>query len=629
LSWIHLFTARIGSLVVAVCVAAAVPAQADSSVTAIYAQQTIRFMHVDTRNGALAIGTEDPGLQALLRATGAVLTWKPGERYVMLTTAVPVVVSFSVGDRRYDVGPIALQAAFAPYQQGEEVYLPFDEVLRSLDLALRQDVPFAVLQPQLASLDVQNQGDRVSIVAHGGAPLHPRVVNENPSDVVYAFDGVGTTLSGTREVNAGGVHSYSITQRGTVRDPETFVTVDLLPGATPGAIHSNDDRDVVLAFSGSAPATGAAPASNAAVQAQPAPVVANAAPQAASEPALVTGVTVTQTPEGFTLAIAVTGNAAFEWHRLRDPDDRFWVDIEGAQLQGPPIDQEEPDPLVSLRVRQLDAQTVRVALSLLGPKTLDILPSATGLNVSVGRTDASSALARQGSGSVGTTVASNEEQEAPVTPAPTDESNWKFGPREPEYVPAKARLIVIDPGHGGSDRGSMHGGYSEADLNLDMAKRLRDVLVSRGWQVRMTRDSDVDVYQPDDTPHEELQARVDVANNAGARLFISIHANAYYNSGPYGTTYYISKKSDLALAEIIEQHLQSDGTKDDGIIKSHMYVTLHTRMPAVLIETAFLTNPSDLALLASPAWRQKIMGEIADGIDEYAQTYPVANQPAL
>jgi N-acetylmuramoyl-L-alanine amidase len=162
-----------------------------------------------------------------------------------------------------------------------------------------------------------------------------------------------------------------------------------------------------------------------------------------------------------------------------------------------------------------------------------------------------------------------------------------------------------------------------------MAKRLRDVLVSRGWQVQMTRDADVDVYQPDDTPHEELQARVDVANNAGARLFISIHANAFINSGPYGTTYYVSKKSDVALAQIIEQHLQSDGTKDDGIIKSHMYVTLHTRMPAVLIETAFLTNPSDLALLASSAWRQKIMGEVADGIDEYAQTYPVANQPAL
>ncbi|MBV8375075.1 MAG: N-acetylmuramoyl-L-alanine amidase, partial [Candidatus Eremiobacteraeota bacterium] len=562
------------------------------------------------------------------------MTWKPGERYVMLTTAVPVVVSFSVGDRRYDVGPLALQASFAPYQQGEEVYLPFEEVLRCLDLALRADGPLEFLQPQLASLDLQNQGGRITIVAHGGAPLHPRVVNQNPSDVVYEFDGVGTTLAGTRAVNEGGVRSYTITQRGTVRDPKTLVTFDLSPGATPAAIHTNDDRDVVLSFSGSPPGLAAVSPPNAA-EAQSAPAAVATAPPGASAPALVTGVTVTQTTGGYLLAIAVAGNASFEWHRLRDPDDRFWVDIQGAQLQGPPIEQEEPDPLVSLRVRQMDAQTVRVALSLLGPKTLDILPSANGLGIQVGRGDAASALARQGAGSIGATVSSSEQQEAPVTPAPGDEtaggdeSGWKFGPREPSYSPTNPRLIVIDPGHGGSDRGAMHGGFSEADLNLDMAKRLRAVLVSRGWQVQMTRDTDVDVYQPDDTPHEELQARVDVANNAGARLFISIHANAFINSGPYGTTYYVSKKSDVALAESIEQHLQSDGTKNDGIIKSHLYVTLHTRMPAVLIETAFLTNPNDLALLASSAWRERIMHEIADGIDEYAQTYPIANQPAL
>ncbi|MBV8148556.1 MAG: N-acetylmuramoyl-L-alanine amidase [Candidatus Eremiobacteraeota bacterium] len=610
------------------------PARADSSLVAVYAQQTIRFTHISEQNGALAVGTEDPGLQALLRATGAVMTWKPGERYVMLTTAVPVVVSFSVGDRRYDVGPLALQASFAPYQQGEEVYLPFEEVLRCLDLALRPDGPLEFLQPQLASLDLQNQGGRITIVAHGGAPLHPRVVNQNPSDVVYEFDGVGTTLAGTRAVNEGGVRSYTITQRGTVRDPKTLVTFDLSPGATPGAIHTNDDRDVVLSFSGSPPGLAAVSPPNAA-EAQSAPAAVATAPPGASAPALVTGVTVTQTTGGYLLAIAVAGNASFEWHRLRDPDDRFWVDIQGAQLQGPPIEQEEPDPLVSLRVRQMDAQTVRVALSLLGPKTLDILPSANGLGIQVGRGDAASALARQGAGSIGATVSSSEQQEAPVTPAPGDEtaggdeSGWKFGPREPSYSPTNPRLIVIDPGHGGSDRGAMHGGFSEADLNLDMAKRLRAVLVSRGWQVQMTRDTDVDVYQPDDTPHEELQARVDVANNAGARLFISIHANAFINSGPYGTTYYVSKKSDVALAESIEQHLQSDGTKNDGIIKSHLYVTLHTRMPAVLIETAFLTNPNDLALLASSAWRERIMHEIADGIDEYAQTYPIANQPAL
>jgi N-acetylmuramoyl-L-alanine amidase len=348
----------------------------------------------------------------------------------------------------------------------------------------------------------------------------------------------------------------------------------------------------------------------------------------------VTGVTVQPGADGVALTIAVTGNASYEWHRLHDPDNRFWVDIKGAQLAGPAIEENEPAPLVSMRVRQSDPATVRIAVSLQGPKSISVVPSATGLGILVGAQDVAD-TPRGGSGSIGTVVSESQSNVAAVTPAPLDESSygapdngaWKFGPRS-NYVPTNPRLIVIDPGHGGSDRGSMHGGVAEADLALDMAKRLRDILIARGWQVKLTRDTDVDVYAPNDSARDELQARVDVANKAGARLFVSIHANAYMNSGPYGTTVYISKADDVALARIVQTHLASDGTKDDGVIKSHLYVTFHTRMPAVLIETAFLTNPSDYALLVSPAWRQKVAQEIADGIGQYAQAYPVPNQPA-
>ncbi len=646
LSLIRHCIGRTSSLVLAFlfATAAAAVAGANAPITAQYQQQTIRFTHVESGNLGLAIGSQDPGLQSLLRATGAVLTWKSGERYVMITTSVPMVVSFAVGDRRYEVGPISLQASFAPYQEGSEVYLPFDEVLRSLDLALRQDGPEAFLQPQLATLDVSTQGGRATVVAHAGAPLHPRVTNETSSSITYEFDGVGTTLSGTRAVNAGGVRALQIAQTGTARDPKTLVTVELLPGAAHEAPRSNDDRDVVLAFSGPGGSAGPAIAQQP-VQQPPLPPQAQpqeqqdeqqqpAAPS--TSPATVTGVTVQQSPDGYVVSIAVTGNASFEWHRLRDPDNRFWVDISGAQLAGPPIDQDEPDPLASLRVRQNDAQTVRVAISLIGPKSLTISPSANGLSVTVGRQDASE-VAREGSGSIGSVVASNEQQEL-VTPAPLDESapdnggdsNWKFGPRSTDngYVPTNPRLIVIDPGHGGSDVGSQHGGLREADIALDMAKRLRDLLVSQGWQVRLTRDTDADVFGPDASARDELQARDNVANNAGARMFVSIHANAFINSGPYGTTCYISKPRDWPLARDLSQHLASDGTKNDGIIKSHLYVTLHARMPAVLVETAFLTNPHDFDLLASPAWHQKVAQEIADGIGEYAQENPVPNQPA-
>ena len=97
---------------------------------------------------------------------------------------------------------------------------------------------------------------------------------------------------------------------------------------------------------------------------------------------------------GVTVAIAVTSNAVYEWHRLRDPDNRFWVDIKNAQLQGPAIDESfAPSPLVSVRARQDDPTTVRIALSLAGPKSIGVTPSATGLLLEIGEEDVADSAA--------------------------------------------------------------------------------------------------------------------------------------------------------------------------------------------------------------------------------------------
>lgn len=625
MSWINRFIVRIGSLAAAALIGAAVcalPARADDALTASYQGRTIRFTHVSMQSGALAIGVNDPGLTTLLREAGATLTWKPGERYVLITNSVPVVVSFAIGDRRYDIGPISLKADFAPFERDDEAYLPLRELLRGLDLAMRQDGNVAVLQPQLSVLDVRQEGARLTVLAHGGSPLHAQVVSQSPSSITYSFDGVGTALVGTRQVNAGGVHSVAIAASGSARQPSTLITVAFDPGTVLSAPENTDDRDVVLVFGAGQTAEGTAP--------QPETNPQTAAPGAGA--ALVTGVSVDNAGDGIAVSIAVSGNASYEWHRLREPDNRFWIDISNAQLQNAPVDQNEQSPLLSMRVRQVDPTTVRIALSLSGPKAIEIAPSTTGVSITIGAQDVADAP-HSGSGSIGSMVSVSQSGPA-VTPAPEnespseDDSAWKFGPRS-GYVATNPRLIVIDPGHGGSDPGTAHGGASEAQLTLDMAKRLRDILVGRGWEVKMTRETDVDVYQPNDSARDELQARDDIANKAGARLFVSIHANAFINSGPYGTTCYISKPDDVAFAHLVERQLAADGTKDDGVIKSHLYVTLHAKMPAVLIETAFLTNPGDYALLTSPAWRQKVAQEIADGIAQYAREYPVSNQPAL
>jgi N-acetylmuramoyl-L-alanine amidase len=414
---------------------------------------------------------------------------------------------------------------------------------------------------------------------------------------------------------------------GTVRDPRTLVTVNLAPGAVAEAPRE-EERDVALAFDGTAPS---APVVG---EESPTPEPMPSAPPS-SGPTVVTGVTMQPSDDGVSVEIAISGNATYQWHRLRDPDNRFWVDVSGAQLAGPSVEQGAPPPLTALRVRQNDPTTVRIALTLAGSKAVSVSPSATGLEIVVSAQDVADAP-RSGGGSLGSVVSEGQQNPVLVTPAPlepgasaagSEDGTWKFGARS-TYVPTNPRLIVLDPGHGGSDRGTIHGGVAEADLTLDMAKRLRDILVARGWEVKMTRDTDVDVYAPGDSAHDELQARVDVANKAGARMFVSIHANAFINSGPYGTTCYISKPDDVPLARIVEAQLAADGTKDDGVVKSHLYVTFHTRMPAVLVETAFLSNPSDYALLTSAAWRQKVAQEIANGIGQYARQYPVPNQPA-
>jgi N-acetylmuramoyl-L-alanine amidase len=617
----------------------------------LYQHQEITFTHLSRAAGPLAVGIDDPGLHALLSRIGAALTWRPGERYVLITTSQPVVVSFSVGDRAYDVGPVTAQAAFAPYLLGTEIYLPFDELMHALYLAPVADGPVTVLEPQLASVDVQGSGIQALLVAHGAGALRPRVVHDTSSRVVYEFDGVGTTLAQTRTVNVGGIRSLEIAQAGTLRDPKTYVTVLLAPGASHGApVSQNGDFEVAFGGSGGAPPLVAA--QPAATQTPYVQVAAEPAPSAAASPApaglaLVTGVSVLPTRDGAVVNIAVSGNATYGWHRLRAPDNRFWIDISGAQLQGPSVNQAEANPILSMRVKQNGDGFVRVALSLAGQNQLSVSPSETGITITVGNQQLADAPS-EGSGSVGAVVSVNEPQ-ALVTPVPADmygqtsegvDNYWKFAPRG-GYVPTNPRLIVIDPGHGGDDRGAIHAGVAEAVLALDMAKRLRTLLIARGWEVKMTRTTDHDVDATaqstaeaatfgfaNDSAADDLEARDDIANNLGARLFVSIHCNSYINSGPSGTTTYYSKPSDVPLAQSVQTELAQDlGTKDDGIVKSRLWVTLHAKMPAVLVETAFLSNPGDFALLSSPAWREKVAEAIADGIDRYASAYPVSSDP--
>lgn len=620
MSWISPYIVRIGSAfaLAALLCGAAQPARAQSRPVYLFQNQRIAFSHLERQNGELAVGIDDPGLKALLDDLGATVTWVPGERYVLVTTAEPLVISFAVGETRYDVGPVSEQAPFAPFMRAGVAYLAFDALIHALDLAPKADGNAIVLQPQLAALDVHANARGSRIVAHAGIPLDYRVLSQDASRLVIAFNGVGSTLEPVQRFSAGAVREIDIHTIGSIRNPMTIVTLHLAPDTVVGPAGTDDQRDFTIGFDGEA-AAGPPPA---ALGAAPAASPASAPAPSSAGLVGVTGVRGIAGADGFTVDVDVSGTASYEWHRLQPPDDRMWVDIHNAALQTASQDVNESGPVTALRVHQVAPGTVRIALSLAGYQTLDVEPSASGLTIAVGTALADAGAARAGGGNTGANAAPEIAANAPGA--------WKFAPRKPGYTAQNPRLIVIDPGHGGSDPGSVHGDLVEKTLTLDIADRLRGILVARGWQVMMTRTTDRDVYAPNDSAIEELQARDDVANENGARIFVSIHVNAFINAGPHGTTTYYSKPMDVPLARDVERAMADEnlGTADDGIVKSKLYVTLHAAMPAILIETAFMTNPSDAAKLADPAWREKIARAIADGIGTYAGAPPVADPAA-
>ena len=586
----------------------------------------IAFARLIDQPGGRAIPIDDPGLRDLFNAIGATVTWQSGERYVLVTTGEPVVISFALGDRRYDVGPVTQTAAFAPFIQDGHAFVPFDELLRGLDLAAKPDGSQTVLQPQLTSIDVQSSVGGSKLIAHGGMPLDAKIVSDDDGKLVVAFDGVGTTLPSTRSLSAGPIRRIDARVEGSTAHPRAFVTLYVAPGTTHSTAGTDDQRDFTIGFNGASPAQpiAAAPAAAEPTDTPAAVATPQAAPQPqptiapASGPAQVTSVDSQAQDESFVVRVAVSGNASYEWHRLRPPDNRFWIDVHGARLAVPPSDQPGNDVVTGVRAHQQTGDTVRVALSLADFETVDVAPDATGITITVQYVVADQSVPRSGSGSLG---------QGAVAYAPSSNDRWKFSPRPAPanpYKSANPRLIVIDPGHGGSDVGSVRGDFIEKNLTLDMSKRLRDILVARGWQVIMTRETDKDVFAPNDSDVDELQARDDIANNNGARLFVSVHVNAFMNSGPHGATVYYYKPIDFALAQAIDRRVASELTtlKDDGTIKGKYYVVHHAAMPAALVETAFLSNPDDRVLLQSPQWRQKMAQAIADGITDYAGPPP-------
>lgn len=313
----------------------------------------------------------------------------------------------------------------------------------------------------------------------------------------------------------------------------------------------------------------------------------------------ITDVVVEAITGGQRIELVTSGPVQYEWTRLLPPDNRFILDIPGAVLTGKKENFEFEDPyLGAVRVSQFQVDpkpVVRVVAELERPAETRILPG----------TDQKSVVL--------------EVRHKEIEPRMAVLRG--FGTTA---FPQAGGVICIDAGHGGSDPGAINRGLgvTEKEVTLDISHRLAKILKQQGWNVVMTRTDDRDVSWAGSSAKEELGARAKVANDMKADLFVSIHCNASTNTGVNGTSLHYYKQGDLVLARSMHGSvLSGTGRVNRGLSKNRFYVLAHTNMPAVLVETAFLTNHTEGSLLASAEYRQQVAESIAEGLRVYASQH--------
>lgn len=290
-------------------------------------------------------------------------------------------------------------------------------------------------------------------------------------------------------------------------------------------------------------------------------------------------------------------------YRITDGDGMVTLDILGAELSAgfPGTIAVDNDFIDTVRYAQHGAglydgydRVVRVELALADgvtrEKNLTVEQQEDGILITAFR-------------------APEDEPELPETPEePTDPVN----PSNP-IDPAR-RTVVIDPGHGGTSSGAAYEGILEKDLTLPISLKLEALLKAAGYNVVMTRSTDV---------YLGLYERADIANSVDADIFVSIHANAFDDPSVNGliTYYHPSSGRGKRLAQAIQTPAsQATGAKDRGVASADFVVLRETDMCAVLVETGFMTNHDELMKLNDSAYQDKLAQGIAQGIINYLNT---------
>lgn len=632
----------------------------------------VRFEHLGSSRSEPVVRIDDAGIDDMLSLVGAKVQFQPGTRFIVITRVDGKLITFTVGSNAVGVDDASMAIPFGPFYEGKQLYVPLLALSRALGLSARRFHGSYAFAPQIVLvqrrigkrrtvIEIQATAPLVWRTAYGGPPHHPTLA--------ITFPGFANAAGASVDLGGRDAKGATIAQQGPPGYPITSMTIDVMHGIrfathrTAGGsmmdlILARNERDLALGAVTATPsvqistlprtASTAAPTAAPTVMqtvmpttmpptpvtgtplpvptavpapevtensaagtpsASPGPTASGIQPEASPSPLQkITDVFVTDTAGTSRITLAVTGPVSFEWHRLAPPDNRFWIDISQAALIGPArevavklsavrsivISQHELDPDHVVRISIDPTQPVDVVIG-----AIEGSPNQLGIEIHDTPPPADAPASGVG---VLPAVMQSPQPVGVVTRGPTH-----------------ANLIVIDPGHGGNDPGAMNQQYGliESHLTLAISQRLKNDLERAGWRVILTRDGDYEVGDPNGDDKAELQARCDIANAAGARLFVSVHINSSFSSGPSGITTYYWRPEDRAMAQRIQNAiLGASGAGDDGVKRENFYVIHHTFMSAVLVEAAYLSNTHDAALLMQPSFIDRVAAGIAQGVKD-------------
>lgn len=186
-------------------------------------------------------------------------------------------------------------------------------------------------------------------------------------------------------------------------------------------------------------------------------------------------------------------------------------------------------------------------------------------------------------------------------------------------------MIIVDAGHGGKDTGAMSkkNAYEEKKLTLETAFLVADSLKQLGYRTTLTRKEDVFV---------PLDTRAEIANAIEGDLFVSIHYNYSSNQDVEGIEVYYYKENKTPSSqriiqskelgnEVLKKIIKQTGAESRGIKQANFAVVRETKMPAILIEAGFLSNPKERKKIQDSKYLQQLAKSIAHGVDNYLKRH--------